>query len=359
MNAFGIKRVKDVVLSNESPFLIEELIHEAATILYGRPEAGKTFLALSAAVALAEGSDWADRETGEPRRVLYWALDPKQEKEITRRLRKVDRDQDLYVTGIRPGTDDEWWEEFTLTLVDSGIEVLFVDNLSALLGGKSYNSDSDVRPALNRLQVVMEAGIAVILIHHAGKFNEEQGSTKTPMGSTAIEAWGRHFIYIEKDGDLRVVTAYGNDAPDIELGIVIDPNSNGKHGAYITLGGEERKSLVEQWQGDPEELARNLWEQRQERKKKQGRTAEQQARKAAKSVSKPEPSKRRETHSNGIPERIIEALKNKPEGMGWNELDKAVTGASRAKSEAANAMVESGTLTRTQEGRRTVYRLTA
>lgn len=356
-NTFGIKRVKDVVLGSDSPFLVEEMIHEAATILYGRPEAGKTFLALSGAVALSEGSEWLGRTTGEPKKVLYWALDPKQEKEVTRRLRKIDRDDDLFVTGIRPGADDEWWEEFTATLVDTGIEVLFVDNLSAMLGGKSYNSDADVRPALNRLQSVNDEGIAIILIHHAGKFNEEQGSTKTPMGSTAIEAWGRHFVYVEKDGDLRVVNTYGNDSPDVEMGILIDPNSNGKHGAFVTIGGEERKSLVEQWKGDPEELAKNLWEQRQTRKKKQGRTMEQQTRKVGKAAGTEKAVTQRAPATNGIPDQIVTALKSKAEGMSWTELNNAITGAAAVKSKAAESLVKAGSITKRREGKRTMYRL--
>ncbi|WP_329132413.1 AAA family ATPase [Streptomyces sp. NBC_01476] len=155
-NIYGIKRLADVTPSSETPFLIEGLIHRTATMIYGRPKAGKSFVALSAAMALGEGTPWLGREV-EAKATLLWALDPGQEDETWQRFNTASgaKDSQLFITDVRPEDTEEWWEEFSDVLVSSGIEVLVVDNLSALLGRGSYNNDSDVRPALGRLQALL------------------------------------------------------------------------------------------------------------------------------------------------------------------------------------------------------------
>lgn len=352
-NAFGIRRVKDVDLSRQSPFLIPGLIHETTTILFGRPKTQKSFLALSAAVALSEGTDWLG-QPAEMRRVLFWALDNGQEDETTRRLREIDREGDLFISGIRAQDSDEWWDSFTEILVDTGIEVLVVDNLSGLLGGKSYNSDADVRPVLTRLQSVNDVGIAVILVHHSGKFNEEQGSQGKPMGSTWIEGWARHLIEVTKDGDLRILNVYGNNSPDRQIGVIVNPERNGAHGAFVTMGGQEERDLITSWEGDQEELAKSLWEQHQAKKQKQGRTTEQKARKA---TGRPIEKKQSEPRRHGIPEQIKQALADSPDGMNWSQLKNAVRGAAQAKSDAARSMVENGELNLEKRGNQSIYRI--
>ncbi|NNN32522.1 AAA family ATPase [Streptomyces sp. S3(2020)] len=349
-NAFGIKRLSEVTPSSETPFLIEGLVHRTATMIYGRPKAGKSFVALSAAMALGEGTPWLGREV-EAKNTLLWALDPGQEDETWQRFNTANgaKESRLFITDVRPEDTDEWWAEFSDVLLSTGVEVLIVDNLSALLGRGSYNNDADVRPALGRLQALLDEGIAIVLVHHAGKFNEEQGSQKSPMGSTAIEAWGRQFVQVTDDQELRILRVYGNNTPEKELGIALNFNGEGDDGAFVTLIGEEETVAMS---AEHEELvakARARWESRKERQKKQGRSPQQKAGKKLETVRAPK--------TNGIPERIIDALRENPVGMGWNELDKAVTGASGAKSKAANEMVQAGTLTRSKEGNRTIYRL--
>lgn len=349
---FNIKRLAEMTPSNETPFLVEGLIHRTATMIFGRPKAGKSFVALSAAMALGEGTPWLGREV-EARNTLLWALDPGQADETWQRFTTAGGAEDsrLFVTDIRPEDTDEWWAEFTDVLLSTDIEVLVVDNLSALLGRGSYNNDADARPALGRLQALLNEDIAIVLVHHSGKFNEDQGShQKSPMGSTAIEAWGRHFIQVTDDQELRILRVYGNNTPEKEIGIALNFNGEGDDGAFVTLIGEEETVAVSAEHDELVARAQARWNSRKDRQKKQGRSPQQRAGKKAETVRAPK--------ANGIPERIIEALREKPGGMGWNELDKAVTGASGAKSKAANEMVQAGTLTRSKEGNRTIYRLT-
>lgn len=351
-NNFGIKRLADVTPSSETPFLIEGLIHRTATMIYGRPKAGKSFVALSAGMALGEGTPWLGRQV-EPRNTLLWALDPGQEDETWQRFNtaKGAKDSRLFITDVRPEDTDDWWEEFSDVLVSSGVEVLIVDNLSALLGRGSYNNDADVRPALGRLQALLDEGIAIVLVHHSGKFNEEQGSAKTPMGSTAIEAWGRQFIQVTDDQELRVLRVYGNNTPERELGVALDFTGEGDDGAFVTLIGEEETVAMSAEHDELVSRAKARWDNRKDRQKKQGRSPQQKA-------TKPQESKPQQApRSHGIPERIKEALKDKPEGMNWSQLKNTVQGAAQAKSDAAKTMVEKGELTLEKRGNQSIYRL--
>ncbi|NMI58423.1 MULTISPECIES: AAA family ATPase [unclassified Streptomyces] len=352
-NTFGIKRLSEVTPSNETPFLIEGLIHRTATMIYGRPKAGKSFVALSAGMALGEGTPWLGREV-EAKNTLLWALDPGQQDETWQRFNTAGgrKDSRLFITDVRPEDTDEWWTEFSDVLLSTGVEVLIVDNLSALLGRGSYNNDADVRPALGRLQALLNEGIAIVLVHHSGKFNEETGSQKSPMGSTAIEAWGRQFLQVTDDQELRILRVYGNNTPEKELGIALDFNGEGDHGAFVTLVGEEETVAMSAEHEELVAMAQARWDSRKDRQKKQGRSPQQ---KAGKTARRGEATQ--EPRQHGIPERIRQALADSPEGMNWSQLKNSVQGAAQAKSDAAKAMVASGELHLEKRGNQSIYRL--
>ena len=347
MNAFGIKRLAEVTPSNETPFLIEGLIHRTATMIYGRPKAGKSFVALSAAMALGDGTPWLGREV-EQRNTLLWALDPGQVDETWQRFTTAGGADDsrLFITDIRPEDTDEWWAEFTDILVTQSIEVLIVDNLSALLGRGSYNNDADVRPALGRLQALLDEGIAIVLVHHAGKFNEEQGSQKSPMGSTAIEAWGRQFVQVTDDQELRILRVYGNNTPERELGIALDFNGEGDHGAFVTLIGEEETVAMSAEHKDLVARAQARWDNRGERKKKQGRSPQQNAKKVEQN--------RGTDHASQI-----KAALNPGEWVKQGTITQKVPGNPAVLKSALDAMVRAGELETTTQGRSNLYRLAA
>ena len=78
-------RVADIPEPEYPPFIIDNLIHEGPTVMYGRPEAGKTAAALSASAGMMTGTSWLGRRVREARNVAFWGLDPMQQREIKRR----------------------------------------------------------------------------------------------------------------------------------------------------------------------------------------------------------------------------------------------------------------------------------
>ena len=89
--------------------------------------------------------------------------------------------------------------------------------------GKSVRDDDAVGTVLADIDVLVNRyGIGVMLIHHAGKPGEDGNPKTTPLGATAIEAWGRHFLRIEavkdKTGEIhRTIVSYGNDLEVVEF----------------------------------------------------------------------------------------------------------------------------------------------
>ncbi|MFI7399217.1 AAA family ATPase [Streptomyces sp. NPDC049541] len=343
---FNIKRISEMTPSNETPFLVEGLIHRTATMIFGRPKAGKSFVALSAAMALAEGTPWLGREV-EARNTLLWALDPGQQDETWQRFTMAGGAEDsrLFITDIRPEDTDQWWADFTDVLISTDVEVLIVDNLSALLGRGSYNSDADARPALGRLQALLDEGIAIVLVHHAGKFNEEQGSQQTPMGSTAIEAWGRHFMQVTDDQELRILRVYGNNTPEKELGIALNFSGEGDDGAFVTLIGEEETVAMSAEHDELVAKARARWESRKDRRKKQGRSPQQKAK-------KPDDRNRGTDHASQIKNAL-----GSGEWVKQGTITQQVPGNPAVLKSALDSMVQSGELESRTQGRSNLYRL--
>ena len=57
--AKGWVRVRDIPPPSEPAFILDNLIHEATTVMFGRPEAGKSYVALSMACSLVSGRPWS------------------------------------------------------------------------------------------------------------------------------------------------------------------------------------------------------------------------------------------------------------------------------------------------------------
>jgi hypothetical protein len=233
------------------PFLIDGLVHEAATVLYGRPEAGKSYYALSAADAITKGEPtWLNHKVHQHGQVLFMGLDPGQQSQTRRRVDKIPDGSDFLISTARPAGGDRaegWWLALAQWCERKGIALLIIDNLTRIMPpGKSWRNDEHVAPVLARLDRIIERGTAVLLLHHAGKPGEDGKPTTSPVGSTAIEAWARHLIRVERDRDKRsrkaTLHVVGNDEEAFELRTLHYPNGAGNAGPFFDVLGEDRTS---------------------------------------------------------------------------------------------------------------------
>ncbi|SDT35535.1 AAA family ATPase [Jiangella sp. DSM 45060] len=237
--------VRDIEIPDEPPFIIGELVHESATLLYGRPEAGKSYYAISIAAAVTTGSPWLGKPT-QQRRVLFLGLDPGQNRQTRRRVELLPADANFLVSTVRPGKDDAWWSAFADWAQGEGIGLVIVDNLKRLLSRGSVNDDAAVGEVLDHLDMLVDRGIAVLLIHHQGKAGESGQPKTTPMGASCIEGWARHLIRVERQSGTRKcdLIVEGNDVDPFSVTTIHVPEGDGEHGAFFTVAGSASSSKV-------------------------------------------------------------------------------------------------------------------
>jgi hypothetical protein len=194
-----------------TPFIVEGLINTSATMVYGQPKAGKSFLTVDLADALASGaSSWLGQPiNGGPHRVAFGLTDSGGDFETAERLHALGhRAEDrVLVCPVRPETD---WPALVSALRAKNVTVFILDNLlTAMPPGADPNSAKDTRIVTDALIRLNDAGIAVVLVHHAPK--AEAG---TAMGSQQITAWARTILKLTGKGDSRALNVKGNHGPE-------------------------------------------------------------------------------------------------------------------------------------------------
>ncbi len=163
---------------------------QGLAMLYATRGIGKTYVALSIALAVAAGASlFANRWiTEKPRRVLF--IDGEMpEITIQERLKSLSANfpsiEEDYLRIITPdqqekGIPDLATEEGQRAIEEHllGVELVILDNLSSLLrNGRENEADSWI-PLQSWLLSLRRRGISVLIVHHAGKSGNQRGTSK-------------------------------------------------------------------------------------------------------------------------------------------------------------------------------------
>ncbi|MGA4540116.1 AAA family ATPase [Uniformispora flossi] len=248
MSVLAIKSVQEVLAESAAvpPFLVEGLVSATATVLYGQPKAGKGWLSISLAHALATGErEWlGHRIHGSARRVLVACTDPGGASETATRYAALGGSGDLLIADLRPNGDPDYWSRLACQIAGEGIGVLIVDNLlGAMPPGGEVNNQAHVASVTHGLRNITDQGIAVVLIHHQAKVGVDGGVSRTPMGSQQIRAWARSLLRLERPGDgtRRLLYVEGNNAQQQTLSLALDVVGGA---GYFTVSGKHEDSRV-------------------------------------------------------------------------------------------------------------------
>jgi RecA-family ATPase len=157
--------------------------------IYAARGVGKTWLSLQIAVCVAEGRSIHVWEVPKARKVLYvdgeMAMDDSQ-----KRIRQLSRNAGgnlhiLHHEQLFQATDQVLnlcSAEIQGTLTDycseNSVEVLVLDNLSCLFSGVRENDADDWELILPWLLTLRRKGIAVIIVHHAGRNGLMRGTSR-------------------------------------------------------------------------------------------------------------------------------------------------------------------------------------
>lgn len=158
-------------------------------MVYAKRGVGKTWFLLELSLALARGSSLFQWKVPAPQKVLY--VDGEMSlSELRQRLIRLTKGgvpaglqilpseslSKAYQTlNINAAPDQE---RINLMLEKVQPDVLILDNLSSLCVGRDENSNSEVDSILQWLRYLRHQGIAVIIVHHAGKTNDQRGASR-------------------------------------------------------------------------------------------------------------------------------------------------------------------------------------
>lgn len=178
-------------------FLIEPILREGESfMLWAAPGIGKTLFSMTMALMMAGGGEALGLSSLGGKRVLLvdGEMNLADLKDRFRDLMPTVHGLDAAkaASGITvlsrqsqhpdaefPDLGSEEGQEYVMKMaLDGGFDVVILDNLSTLASIEDENSAAAIRPIMGFLLRMKQAGVAVILVHHAAKGGEKfRGST--------------------------------------------------------------------------------------------------------------------------------------------------------------------------------------
>ncbi len=212
----GWQTIDEIRAAPRPPDLIAGVLASSATLLYGLPEAGKSFCSVAMARALLCGDDFLGHatDTTRPHRIVYVCTDPGGSHETTARVGASVRGSGLAFVPLPRA--DAAWADLLAACREDGTTLLVVDNLSgAITPGADLNLTSAATPVTANLTQLVEAGAAVLLLAHSAKNGSGAGG---PLGSVVTSGWGRRQLHLTSGANgVRRLRLSGNDMPGSEV----------------------------------------------------------------------------------------------------------------------------------------------
>ncbi len=210
---YSLGDVYDADVPPVEGFLGDDLLaRETVNMIAGRREAGKTYLVLSLAAAIAFGRDFGPMKTRKGR-VLFISQEMSL-KGIKRRIRKLlsreearafeQRVVTLFKYPVRIDTDEgaDALRALIEAAAQSGarIDVVIIDALSDIKGSAKEDSNDDMGASLRRVRdrVAEPLDCCVLIVHHKGKPSDTERGGR---GASAIEDVLGECIYLDRQTD--------------------------------------------------------------------------------------------------------------------------------------------------------------
>lgn len=255
-------RAPEYALRPPPSWLVKGVLPERGlTVLYGPSGAGKTFVALDMAAAVASGAPWRGRRTARAP-VAYVAAEGAGG--LALRLAALQRAHPgvdlshLWVLAERPNFLTGGHKDVieALQAVGEPVGLVVLDTLARLMPGGDENASETMGLMIERCELVAKAtGAAVMLVHHAGK-DVTKGARGWSGLRAAVDAeiavqrdpqTGRRWVTLTKEKDgvdgleidfaLRVVPlGYDSDGDLLTSCVIGDPPA----GLEVTEDGAEK-----------------------------------------------------------------------------------------------------------------------
>lgn len=197
-------------------------------VIFGAPSAGKSFVAIDIAGAVARGIEWYGRRVKQTR-VLYIAAEgsggvPLRLRAYCKQHGIAPHELGIAVVEGAPNLmhkDDVQEIVKTISAV-GGVELVFIDTLAQTTAGANENAGEDMSVALGNAKVVAKVtGATVVLVHHSGK-----DASKGARGWSGIKgaAAAQLEIIRHEDGQREILIEKMKDGRDGDrLGFKLQP----------------------------------------------------------------------------------------------------------------------------------------
>jgi hypothetical protein len=255
-------------------WIIPGLIGEGLTMINGSPKIGKSWLALSLAIAAANSGAFLGGGslgyTAIKTETLYMALEDT-ERRIHSRLKKLDappNDKLKIATQWRYG----YIGLENYLKVNTNIGLVIIDTLACFANIKDFNAYTDTTDAIRRIKKIADSsGIAIVIIHHAkkdGASNTGADWMESALGSTGLTGSTDCNVFIKrtrsKEGtnNTAQLFATGRDTNDTQKFLKMDSDCHGwvviAKNEYDELNKKEKNTAPER---KTKKKENRIWEQ--------------------------------------------------------------------------------------------------
>lgn len=191
----------------EIDWLVEDHIpSDSIGMLFGASGSGKSHIALSLAVSIANGAEWFDHKTKEGNVLI---LAGEGNNGLHRRLKAI---QAEYETAINPekiffserpiGLDTNEGFEDAVNAIDNlgrDLDLIIIDTMSRHLLQSAENSNDDMAQFINRLELLKHKyECTILVVHHTGKSEKHEA-----RGASALKA-NIDFSFGVQKGDNKI-----------------------------------------------------------------------------------------------------------------------------------------------------------
>lgn len=199
-------------------FLVDGLIHRGATIVTGRPEAGKTTLVSAAVAAIVRGDEsFLGRRVTGSGPVLVAASDPSEADRWGSRMRALSAPPGVVMIAH---SDPQSVADLARAACEHQPILFVLDNVLGSITGDVR----DNQEARRLLDALTPLDCSLLLVHHSSQkqFEDHRAYSMGPMGSTTYEAWARLVVHVADSGPGRIkVTTKGNDCSPAALSFAV------------------------------------------------------------------------------------------------------------------------------------------